>query len=311
MTETGELTYRRVHRASPELLFDCMTTPEHLTHFWGPVGTTTPVGNITVDLRPGGAFETTMVNDADGSTYTMRAVYVEVRRPERLVWIEPDVEGGMRTTITFVDLHDGRTEVVTHQTNVPAAYLSAEARAGFTHQPRPLRRLRGRSEHPQNTSTSKEHEMPTVTSADGTTIAYERTGSGPALVLVDGAMCYRGAGPMRPLAALLQDAFTVYTYDRRGRGESSDTCRTRSPARSRTCRPSSRRPVARHTSTASPPARRSPWRPRPPAPGSQSWRSTSHRSWPRSRTAPGSRSTPNDSTSCSTPGARATPWHCS
>ena len=36
-------------------------------------------------------------------------------------------------------------------------------------------------------------------------------------------MCYRGAGPMRPLAALLQDTFTVYTYDRRGRGESSDT----------------------------------------------------------------------------------------
>jgi uncharacterized protein YndB with AHSA1/START domain len=131
MTETGELTYRRVHRASPELLFDCMTTPEHLTHFWGPAGTTTPLGSIAVDLRPGGAFETTMVNDADGSTYTMRAVYVEVRRPERLVWIEPDVEGGMRTEITFVDLNDGRTEVTTHQTNVPAAYLSAEARAGF------------------------------------------------------------------------------------------------------------------------------------------------------------------------------------
>jgi pimeloyl-ACP methyl ester carboxylesterase len=65
--------------------------------------------------------------------------------------------------------------------------------------------------------------MPTVASADGTTIAYEHTGSGPALILVDGAMCYRAAGPMRPLAALLQDAFTVYTYDRRGRGESSDT----------------------------------------------------------------------------------------
>ena len=65
--------------------------------------------------------------------------------------------------------------------------------------------------------------MPTVTSPDGTAIAYERTGSGPALVLVDGAMCYRAAGPMRPLAALLQDRFTVYTYDRRGRGESSDT----------------------------------------------------------------------------------------
>jgi uncharacterized protein YndB with AHSA1/START domain len=131
MSEVGELTFRRVHRASPELLFDCMTSPEHLVHFWGPTGTTTPIGTIRVDLRPGGVFETTMVNIADGSAYTMRAVYVEVRRPDRLVWTEAGVEGGMRTTVTFVDLRDGRTEVVTHQTNVPAAYRSAEAQAGF------------------------------------------------------------------------------------------------------------------------------------------------------------------------------------
>jgi pimeloyl-ACP methyl ester carboxylesterase len=65
--------------------------------------------------------------------------------------------------------------------------------------------------------------MPTLTSTDGTTIGYERSGSGPALILVDGGMCYRAAGPMRPLAALLSEAFTVYTYDRRGRGESTDT----------------------------------------------------------------------------------------
>jgi uncharacterized protein YndB with AHSA1/START domain len=130
-TGTGELTYRRIHRASPELLFDCMTTPEHLAHFWGPAGTSTPLGTIVVDLRPGGVFQTTMVNETDGSTYTMRAVYVEIRRPRRLEWIEADVEGGMRTTITFVDLGDGRTEVITRQSNVPAAYRSAEARAGF------------------------------------------------------------------------------------------------------------------------------------------------------------------------------------
>jgi len=128
---TGELTFTRVHRGSPELLFACMTEPAHLTHFWGPAGTTTPVENIVVDLRPGGAFETTMVNDADGGTYTMRAVYVEVSPPDRLVWVEAGVEGGMRTTVTFTDLRDGRTEVVTHQSNVPAAYLSAEAQAGF------------------------------------------------------------------------------------------------------------------------------------------------------------------------------------
>ncbi|GAA0744074.1 SRPBCC domain-containing protein [Dactylosporangium roseum] len=131
MTDIGELVFRRVHRAPPELLFDCMTTPEHLARFWGPTGSSTPVENIVVDLRPGGVFETTMVSDADGSTYTMRAVYVEIRRPDRLVWIETDVEGGMKTTITFTDLGDGRTEVVTHQTNVPAQYRSAEARAGF------------------------------------------------------------------------------------------------------------------------------------------------------------------------------------
>ncbi|WP_028048146.1 alpha/beta fold hydrolase [Cellulomonas sp. URHD0024] len=65
--------------------------------------------------------------------------------------------------------------------------------------------------------------MSTLTSPDGTTIAYTRAGDGPPLVLVDGAMCFRGAGPMDPLAALLEDAFTVYTYDRRGRGESTDT----------------------------------------------------------------------------------------
>ncbi len=63
----------------------------------------------------------------------------------------------------------------------------------------------------------------TVTSADGTTIAYERTGDGPPLVVVDGALCHRGQGPSRPLAAELAGEFTVFTYDRRGRGESGES----------------------------------------------------------------------------------------
>jgi uncharacterized protein YndB with AHSA1/START domain len=129
--QPGEFTYRRIHRASPELLFDCMTQPEHLTRFWGPDGTTSPLDGITVDLRPGGAFETVMTNDADGSSYTMRARFLDVVRPERLVWTEPDVEGGMTTTITFTDIGDGRTEVVTHQTNVPPVMTGPEARRGF------------------------------------------------------------------------------------------------------------------------------------------------------------------------------------
>jgi uncharacterized protein YndB with AHSA1/START domain len=129
MTHPGEFTYRRVHHASRELLFDCLTQPEHLTHFWGPAGTKTPIDGITVDLRPGGVFETVMVNDSDNSRYTMRAIYVEVRRPERLVWTE--VEGGMTTTISLTELEDGLTEVVTHQTNVPVMFAAPEAREGF------------------------------------------------------------------------------------------------------------------------------------------------------------------------------------
>jgi pimeloyl-ACP methyl ester carboxylesterase len=65
--------------------------------------------------------------------------------------------------------------------------------------------------------------MPTVRSADGTTIAYERTGDGPPVVLVDGALCHRAFNGQRPLAEKLADRFTVYVYDRRGRGESGDT----------------------------------------------------------------------------------------
>ncbi|MFI6273332.1 alpha/beta fold hydrolase [Micromonospora zamorensis] len=62
----------------------------------------------------------------------------------------------------------------------------------------------------------------TVRSADGTTIAYERSGSGPAVILVDAAGGFREMGPMRSLAAQLAEEFAVLTYDRRGRGQSTD-----------------------------------------------------------------------------------------
>jgi pimeloyl-ACP methyl ester carboxylesterase len=60
-------------------------------------------------------------------------------------------------------------------------------------------------------------------SRDGTRIAFTRLGSGPPVVLVDGAFCYRENGPAPELAPLLAQHFTVFAYDRRGRGESSDT----------------------------------------------------------------------------------------
>ena len=64
--------------------------------------------------------------------------------------------------------------------------------------------------------------MKTVTSKDGTQIAYDKTGHGPAVIHVAGAMGTRSFG-FPDHARLLESHFTVYTYDRRGRGESTDT----------------------------------------------------------------------------------------
>ena len=63
------------------------------------------------------------------------------------------------------------------------------------------------------------HDM--VRSADGTTIAYETFGRGPALIVVCGATCDRAL--MRPTAQTLGEHFTTINYDRRGRGSSGDT----------------------------------------------------------------------------------------
>ncbi|MEC0174832.1 alpha/beta hydrolase [Paenibacillus favisporus] len=65
--------------------------------------------------------------------------------------------------------------------------------------------------------------MHTVLSKDGTKIAYDRTGRGPALILVAGAFSYRKFRAQVQLAELLSSQFTVYNYDRRGRGDSGDS----------------------------------------------------------------------------------------
>jgi uncharacterized protein YndB with AHSA1/START domain len=126
--ELGEVTYTRVFDAPRELVFACMTDPKHLTHFWGPTGVSTPLENITLDLRIGGAFDTIMVNDATGDEYPSKGVFTVIDPPATLAWRE---EGGIEASTTFTDLGDGRTEVVIHQTNVPQMYLAPEAQAGF------------------------------------------------------------------------------------------------------------------------------------------------------------------------------------
>lgn len=65
--------------------------------------------------------------------------------------------------------------------------------------------------------------MKTTHSKDGTTLAYDVYGSGPALIYITGASCFRSFMPIVQDAKAFAKAFTVYTYDRRGRGDSTDT----------------------------------------------------------------------------------------
>ena len=129
--ELGEVVITRIYEAPRDLVWACMTTPEHLTHFWGPPGISTPLDSIVIDLRPGGKFETVMVLDATGERFPNTGYYVEIDPPAKLVWSETGLAEGMITTSTFVDLGNNRTEVIVHQQNVPEMYRSPEALAGF------------------------------------------------------------------------------------------------------------------------------------------------------------------------------------
>jgi pimeloyl-ACP methyl ester carboxylesterase len=80
------------------------------------------------------------------------------------------------------------------------------------------------SEHDHGKATSMTNtEIGRVTSSDGTSIAFDRVGTGPAVVLVDAAGNFRAFSPMPQLAQALSDSFTVFTFDRRGKGASTDT----------------------------------------------------------------------------------------
>lgn len=74
---------------------------------------------------------------------------------------------------------------------------------------------------PAEAQIDKGKTMQLVTSKDGTQIAYDKSGKGPAVILVNGAFATRSS--TSELAQLLADHFTVYSYDRRGRGDSADT----------------------------------------------------------------------------------------
>ena len=71
----GEFTISRVVNAPRGLAWQAFTEPEHLAAFWGGPGITVPVESVTIEVRPGGVFELTMVAP-DGTELPNRGEYV-------------------------------------------------------------------------------------------------------------------------------------------------------------------------------------------------------------------------------------------
>jgi uncharacterized protein YndB with AHSA1/START domain len=135
MTETAtaqEITMRRVFEAPRELVWDAWTEPEQLVEWWGPPGWTTALSTVTMEVRPGGAFRLTSVNE-EGVEMPVVGIYREVVAPERLVLEEPsggNWHEGAVSVLSLTDLGEGRTELVLQSTIQTTDEMRAAAEGG-------------------------------------------------------------------------------------------------------------------------------------------------------------------------------------
>jgi len=102
MTSDREIVITRVFDAPRDLVFETFTDPKHVPSWWGPKGSTTTVHEM--DLRPGGIWRLTM-RGPDGVDHENTMVFIEVAKPERLVYKhEPELGSepvSFEVTVTF------------------------------------------------------------------------------------------------------------------------------------------------------------------------------------------------------------------
>jgi uncharacterized protein YndB with AHSA1/START domain len=112
--ENRELVFTRVFDAPRELVFQAWTDPKHVPQWWGPNGFTTTIHEM--DVRPGGVWRFIM-HGPDGVDYKNRIVYLEVAKPERLVYKHDPEEGSEpvnhQVTVIFVEEGD-KTRLTMH-----------------------------------------------------------------------------------------------------------------------------------------------------------------------------------------------------
>lgn len=109
------LTISRVIDAPRDLVWRAFTEPEHLVHWWGPDGFTNTFHEI--DIRPGGVWRF-MMHGPDGTDYPNRIIFLEIVKPERLVYDhdgdgDEGIDHRFRSTVTFEE-KDGKTTVTLH-----------------------------------------------------------------------------------------------------------------------------------------------------------------------------------------------------
>ena len=116
----NEIIITRLLDAPRELVWQVWTTPEHVAQWWGPNGFTTTTE--VMDVRPGGVWKHVM-HGPDGTDYPNESVFLEVIKPERIVYSHGDGEREwFKASVLFEEVGN-QTRVTIRQ-----EYPSAEAR---------------------------------------------------------------------------------------------------------------------------------------------------------------------------------------
>jgi uncharacterized protein YndB with AHSA1/START domain len=118
-----EIMMSRVVNGPRELVWEAMTNPKHVVHWWGPNGFTTRIEKM--EVHPGGTWALVMVGP-DGTEYPNKSVFKEVLRPERIVWaLSGGRKGGPPISFEmawiFEAINKGKTRVTIHQVYASAA----------------------------------------------------------------------------------------------------------------------------------------------------------------------------------------------
>ncbi|MFI6299939.1 alpha/beta fold hydrolase [Nonomuraea sp. NPDC050790] len=217
----------RTYTAAVERAWWAWTDAEALTRWWGPQGWAATV--YEMDVRPGGRwrFEIAPV-DASAEPVRSIATYTAVADHRELAYDDafadaawqPD-SGAFPTSVTFTPTGQGcNASVTAHFPDGQALQRAVDLQMadGYAEA---LDRLGGLLDHsPTHEGETIMSELSTLTSADGTTIAYQKTGSGPAIIVISNvAEDHTGVAG---IAEALSKDFTVISFDRRGRGASGD-----------------------------------------------------------------------------------------